>query len=212
MTMHTIDTLRTHHRVAVMATIDVVQRVGTSDLERPTPCSDWNLLELLAHMTAQHRGFAAAAHGAGGDPAVWETSAVVDAVAADPAGSYAAAACELLTAIAEDEALAVPFELPDFGKGAVFPFEQAIGFHFVDYVVHGWDVARAVCIPFKLPDNVIDAALVLGLQVPGGDYRTGASVPFGPALDQVPDGTGFDRLLRHLGRSPAWSSPDIQPA
>lgn len=212
MTTHTIDTLRTHHRKAVMATVDIVQRVSTSDLERPTPCGDWNLLELLAHMTAQHRGFAAAARGAGGDPVVWETSAVIDAVAADPAGSYAAAARELLTAIADDEALAVPFELPDFGKGAVFPFEQAIGFHFVDYVVHGWDVARAVRIPFSLPDNVIDAALVFGLQVPGGDYRAGASAPFGPALDQLPDGTGLDRLLRHLGRSPAWSSPDKQPA
>ncbi len=190
-----------------MASIDIVQRVATSDLERPTPCSDWNLLELLAHMTAQHRGFAAAAHGAGADPAVWETSAVIDAVAADPAGSYVAAACELLTAVAEDEALAAPFALPDFGKGAVFPFEQAIGFHFIDYVVHGWDVARAIRIPFELPDNVIDAALLIGLQVPGGDFRTSAASPFGPALDPLSDGTGLDRLLRHLGRSPAWSAP-----
>jgi len=205
--MPTIDMLRTHHRTAVMATIDIVQRVSTSDLERPTPCSDWNLLELMAHMTAQHRGFAAAAHGAGGDRAAWETAAVIDAVAADPAGSYAAAACELLTATAKDEALAVPFELPDFGPGAMFPFEQAIGFHFVDYVVHGWDVARTVRIPFELPDNVIDAALMIGLQVPSGDFRTSVASPFGPALDPLPDGTGLDRLLRHLGRSPTWSSP-----
>ncbi|HEX5254214.1 MAG TPA: TIGR03086 family metal-binding protein [Mycobacterium sp.] len=210
--MPTIDTLRTHHRTAVKATIEIVQGISTSDLERPTPCSDWNLLELLAHMTAQHRGFAAAAHRAGGDPAVWETSAVIDAVAADPAGSYVAAACELLTAIAEDETLAVPFELPDFGPGAVFPFEQAIGFHFVDYVVHGWDVARAVRIAFELPDDVIDAALLIGLQVPSGDFRNSASAPFGPALDQVPDGTGLDCLLRHLGRSPTWATPDESPA
>ncbi|BCZ24262.1 TIGR03086 family metal-binding protein [Mycobacterium senriense] len=212
MTPLMIDVLRTHHREAVLATIDIVQRVSTGDLERPTPCSDWNLLELVAHMTAQHRGFAAAAHGDGADPAVWETSAVIDAVAADPAGSYGAAACELLTAVAKDEALTQLFALPDFGQGAVFPFEQAIGFHFIDYVVHGWDVARAVGLPFELPDNVIDAALALGLQVPSGDYRTGASAPFGPALERVSDGTGFDRLLRHLGRSPAWSAPDKQPA
>lgn len=212
MNLLTLDMLRTHHREAVLATIDIVQRVSTGDLERRTPCSDWNLLELVAHMTAQHRGFAAAAQGDGADPAVWETSAVIDAVAADPAGGYGAAACELLTAVAKDEALTQLFALPDFGPGAVFPFEQAIGFHFIDYVVHGWDVARAVCLPFELPYNVIDAALALGLQVPGGDYRTGASAPFGPALDQMPEGTGFDRLLRHLGRSPAWSAPHKQPA
>lgn len=111
----------------------------------------------------------------GADPAVWETSAVIDAVAADPAGSYGAAACELLAAVAKDEALTQLFALPDFGQGAMFPFEQAIGFHFIDYVVHGWDVTRAVGLPFELPDNVIDAALALGLKVPGGDYRAGAS-------------------------------------
>jgi uncharacterized protein (TIGR03086 family) len=132
---------------------------------------------------------------------------VIDAVAADPAGSYAAAACGLLTAIADDETLTVPFELPDFGPGAVFPFEQAIGFHFVDYVVHGWDLSRALRVALELPDDVVGAALSIGLQVPIGDFRTSASAPFGPALDQVPDGTALDRLLRHLGRSPTWASP-----
>jgi hypothetical protein len=59
----------------------------------------------------------------------------------------------------------------------------------------------------ELPDDVVGAALSIGLQVPIGDFRTSASAPFGPALDQVPDGTALDRLLRHLGRSPTWASP-----
>ena len=49
------------HRIAVLQSIDVVNTVREADLVRPTPCEDWDLLDLLAHMTVQHRGFAAAA-------------------------------------------------------------------------------------------------------------------------------------------------------
>lgn len=53
--------IRTVHRTAVLASVDVVDNVTTEDLSRPTPCAGWNLSQLLAHMTVQHRGFAAAA-------------------------------------------------------------------------------------------------------------------------------------------------------
>src|SRR5579859_7441834 len=46
---------------AVLASIQIVSQASTADLARPTPCADWTLADLLAHMTAQHNGFAAAA-------------------------------------------------------------------------------------------------------------------------------------------------------
>ena len=51
-------------RRAVRASVDMVAKVTIEDLGRPTPCAGWTLADLLAHMTAQHRGFAAAAEGA----------------------------------------------------------------------------------------------------------------------------------------------------
>lgn len=99
----------------------------------------WDLADLLTHMTAQHRGFAAAARGSGADPAIWQPEAVVAAIRTDPAGTYAAAAHDVLDAFAADDSEAT-FALPDFGPGATFPGTMAMGFHFVDYVVHGWDV------------------------------------------------------------------------
>ncbi len=48
---------------AVRASVRVVLQASAADLARPTPCADWTLAELLAHMTAQHNGFAAAAAG-----------------------------------------------------------------------------------------------------------------------------------------------------
>ena len=47
-------------RRAVRASVDVVSRVAAGDLRRPTPCSEWSLGDLLAHMTAQHILYTAA--------------------------------------------------------------------------------------------------------------------------------------------------------
>jgi hypothetical protein len=57
---------------AVRASVQIVSQASAADLSRPTPCSDWTLGELLAHMTAQHEGFAAAAAGDGADLVHWQ--------------------------------------------------------------------------------------------------------------------------------------------
>jgi uncharacterized protein (TIGR03086 family) len=97
------------------------------------------------------------------------------------------------------------FALSDFGPGAAFPGAQAIGFHLVDYVVHGWDVARAIDAPFTLPADVISAVLPLVLAIPDGDFRNDPGFPFAPAIADGGEVSDFDRILLHLGRSPAWT-------
>lgn len=191
------------HRTAVLASIDVVDRVRLEDLNRPTPCSGWNLFDVLAHMTVQHRGFASAAEGFGDDLEIWRPENVLASVTADPAGTYAAAAHDVLDAFAADGAADAEFVLPDFG-GANVPGVTAMGFHFVDYVVHGWDVAAALGVPYALPADVVAAVLPLVLAVPDGDFREQANSPFARAVE--PAGThDFERILRHLGRRPEWN-------
>ncbi len=194
------------HRVAVLRSIDVVDSVTTADLGRATPCEGWNLADLLAHMTVQHRGFAAAARGFGADLDTWRVESVVDAVRADPPRAYAEAAHDVLDAFAADGTADASFALPEFGEGAVFPGEMAMGFHFVDYVVHGWDVAASLGIPYELPADVVEAVLPLALAVPDGDFRTMAGAPFAPAVKQG-GADEFGRILRHLGRRPDWAQP-----
>jgi uncharacterized protein (TIGR03086 family) len=88
----------------------------------------------------------------------------------------------------------------------VFPGNIAMGFHFVDYVVHGWDVAASLGVAYELPAGVLTAALPLVLAVPDGAVRDLDAVPFDAAIEPV-DGAGdFDRILRHLGRKPDFTN------
>lgn len=205
--MHTIEAdPRTFHRVAVLRSIEAVDAVRTSDLNRPTPCAEWTLADLLAHMTVQHHGFAAAARGNGADEAVWQVATVVDDVRADPAGTYAAAAHDVLDAFAADGITETTFALPEFGPDATFPGALAIGFHFVDYAVHGWDVAASMGMPYQLPDDAVTALLPLVMGIPDGDLRDSAVSPFDRAVDAAA-ATDFEKVLLHLGRRPNWRQP-----
>jgi len=186
------------HRTAVQASVDVVNTVTTEDLNRETPCAGWTLGDLLAHMTVQHQGFAAAARGKGDNLSVWDADTVRERVSADPAGTYAAYADDVMTAFA---AATGEFTLPELG--ANFPAIAAIGFHFLDYVVHGWDVAASLGRPYSLPDEVIDTALPVAEMVPDGELRTMANAPFAPAQNGSAT-NDFERLLQHLGRIPNW--------
>jgi uncharacterized protein (TIGR03086 family) len=195
-----IDDLRNLDRRAVRATVDILTGAERLDLDRPTPCGEWNVGELLAHMTVQHHGFAAAAEGDGADPAVWGAVPLGD----DPIKAYVAAADRVETAFA---AAGVPerrFLLPEISGRATFPAEQAIGFHLVDYVVHGWDLARALDVPYDLEPDVAPVALTIARQVPDGERRLRPGSLFAPGLPVPSDAPVLDQILALLGRSPTW--------
>ncbi|MFC5748845.1 TIGR03086 family metal-binding protein [Actinomadura rugatobispora] len=194
----TIDAIRELDRRAVLATVDVANRAGPADLSRPTPCAGWTLGDLLAHMTAQHHGFAASARGEGADLGAWKVR---------PPGtvkSYAEAADAVIAAFAGEGVAERDFALPEFGPGVAVPAEQAMGFHFIDYVVHGWDVARALDLPYELDAELLEAARPIALAVPDGDFRLEPGAAFAPALGATGDPGSLDEILLALGRSPAW--------
>ena len=188
------------NRRAVRASLAVVNQITPADLRRPTPCEAWTLDDLLAHMTAQHEGFAAAAAGRGAALAAWKP-----AISANPAADYAAAAARVLDAFAADGVTEREFVLPELSAGT-FPGAKAIGFHLVDYVVHAWDVARSVGAEVDLDRATLDAALVIAQAVPDGPVRQRPGSVFGPAVPAPPDASVLDRIVALLGRSPHWAA------
>ena len=190
---------------AVEATVRVVSGISPADLAKPTPCTGWSLGDLLAHMTAQHDGFAAAAAGDGADLARWQPRQP----AADPAEEYAAAAGRVLAAFGADGVLDREFVLPEVSPLLRFSAAEAIGFHFVDYVVHGWDVARSLGQHFELAPGLLAAALPVARAVPDGDLRRQGLVPFAPGIHVTGDVGVLDQIVALLGRRPEW--PELVP-
>ncbi|MDG9722599.1 TIGR03086 family metal-binding protein [Streptomyces sp. DH41] len=195
--------IRKLDRTAVLETVRILQQASPEDWGSPTPCADWTLGRLVAHMAGQHHGFADAATGGGDDLTVWQPSDLGD----DPLPVYRAAAWTAIDAFSRPDVLTREFSLPEISTGRRFPASVAIGFHFLDYVVHGWDAARALGLPYTPDQDVAEAALVFALRVPDDERRLGRDALFRPALTATPGARTLDLVLTALGRSPDWSVP-----
>ena len=183
---------------AVRASIDVVSRASSDDLAKPTPCRAWTLYALLAHMATQHYGFAAASRGES-DPELWKLRDLGD----DPVKAYITSAEHVLTAFAEDGVTERQFPLPEFGAGLSFPGHQAISFHFIDYVVHTWDVAKSLGTGVTFTPDVLAAAQTVAQIVPTGDVRLVPGAAFAADIPWTGNDP-LDQIVALLGRSPNW--------
>ncbi|CCH29577.1 TIGR03086 family metal-binding protein [Actinosynnema sp. NPDC047251] len=169
-------------------------------LAAPTPCAEWTVRDLVNHVIGGERLTAALLGGA-------TTEAAVEALNADWLAE-ARTTEDLLTAFtaateALDQAALVPGALDrvvDHLVGQV-PGRQAIGFRVPEYLVHAWDLARALDVDDTLDpvlvartwEDMRDMAPVIGTS---GYFGTGPS----GTLDE--DSPLQARLLDLSGRRP----------
>lgn len=184
-----------------------VANVGDDQLVAPTPCSEMDVAALLAHLLGVlHR---VAALGRGEDPFAVEE----EAVASDRLGQWTAAAHEVQEAWSDPGVLERPMALPwQQGTGG----DILLGY-VGELVVHTWDLAVATGQHPAWDDDVLDAALATGSNLPAEGRlamfeRISAemgldetAVPFAEAVP-VPEGAdAIDRLVAWNGRDPRWA-------
>lgn len=196
--MEMIDSRPLHRRALKLATV-TVDRVTPADATRGTPCPPWDLHTLLAHMIGQNHGFAAAVAGPGEAPLA---AFAPRPPAADPAAEWAASA-EVLTRAFAGADLARPVLLPEISAEFPFPTWMVIGFHLLDTVVHGWDVATALGVDYQPDDELVDATLRVAQFVPTGPVREQPGAAFAPVLPGAEDAAPWPRTLALLGRAPS---------
>ncbi|MGW8451903.1 maleylpyruvate isomerase family mycothiol-dependent enzyme [Streptomyces niveus] len=216
------DFVWTYDRAVLLESVRVLEHAGPADWARPTPCADWDLRALVSHMAGQHHGFAAAADGAGADLRHWRPRPLPpgdktrddpiednpigdDPIGDDPVVVYRAAVTRVTESFARPGAAERRFDLPEISTTRSFPATVAVEFHFLDFAVHTWDMARALGLDWEPADDIAEAALTVALRVPDDERRLAPGAAFGPARTPARDGRPFDLVLTTLGRSPAWT-------
>lgn len=170
--------------------IALLEGVRDDRLDDPTPCSDWRLADLVAHVHQFATVFACNARKAeiprrDGLPDDWRTAVPrqLDDLARawqEPSaweGRVSAGGVEMS---AEDNAVVAAEEL----------------------TVHGWDLARATGQDFDPEPAALDH-LERFLQVFAGPIASGQG-PYGPAVPVPADASRWERLLGAAGRDPGW--------
>lgn len=179
-------------------TSDVLVKVTDEQLALPTPCEKLRLDELVAHIGGLASAFAAAA--------AKEPGPLTDTPPTDGADIDA----DWRTGYPERlAALATAWQDPDAWQGMTraggveLPAEVMGSVALAEVVIHGWDVARSIGLPYDSEPATVQACLAHLAQFDAA----GTDGMFGPAVPVASDAPAFDRVIALSGRDPAWRAP-----
>lgn len=176
---------------ALACTGTVIDAIGPDQWGSPTPCTDWNVTELVEHLVTGNAGFEAALRHQ--PPAPASTDGRADT---HPAIRYRQSIAGLVDAFSApgvmDGLVTVPF-------GTV-PGAVAANLRLTEALVHGWDLAQATGHPIiSFPEHLAEAALAFA-RANLGAIPPGRS-PFAPPQPVADDAPAIDRLAACLGRT-----------
>jgi uncharacterized protein (TIGR03086 family) len=172
----------------------LVAAVRPEQWAAPTPCSEWDVRALVAHLVGGNQRFAGLVSGATTLEEL-RGAAAGDVLGDDPVRAFDNAAGAVLAAFrlpgVLDRLVTIPF-------GTV-PGAVALNLRLTEILVHSWDLARATSQSVHFDDALIEQEYEFGAQtltqVPPGRS------PFAAPTDVPADSSGLDRLAALLGRS-----------
>jgi uncharacterized protein (TIGR03086 family) len=172
---------------------------GVTQAQRhaPTPCADYDVTELLDHVTGWLTTFADGF----ADPDGQAPRASLDGYTspADAAAEIRRAATTMEKALRAG-ATGRPLKLGE----AAMPGEMALGMILWEYQMHGWDLARATGQSWSPPAAAAEESLAFAPNMLTPDYQ-GEGKAFAPAVPVPDSAPPLDRLLGMSGRDPSWS-------
>jgi uncharacterized protein (TIGR03086 family) len=170
-------------------TTKVLSGVSPDALDRPTPCTEWDLRTLLAHMLGV---VANMGRGARDEPLSPDDELTLDA---DLASQFRTVADGTLAAWATR----APDDMVNVGAGPM-PAMAAMSINLLDTAVHSWDVARSTGQDGQLSPDLATTVLRAAHGIVNDDIRAFAG--FAPPVPVADDANPTDRLVAFLGRRP----------
>lgn len=187
-------------RKAVSQAGEVVSAASDDDLDRPTPCDDFDVRALLGHMDAVLRRVACVVDG--GAPT--DVPHVIEEFAdGDRDTTWKSDVTALEGRLVDDAMLDRILTLP-FGTA---PGRAALGVYISELTTHAWDLAAAIGRRDLLDDELAQRSLETMHGALPEDNR-GGPVPFGPVVEVASDAGAYERLAGWLGRDPAWAAAE----
>ncbi len=154
----------------------------------PTPCTEWDVRALVAHVASGMLNVAALVRG---EP---RADHAADRMADDPVAAYRSAAATMRAAFAAPGALDRTYQSP------IGPAPGSVLAHLriTELLVHGWDLARATGQPPALPADLAAEELALWR----AQFKDGLpdGLPFAPARPVAAHAPAIDQLAAFLGR------------
>ena len=173
-------------RRACELNIKLLKEMTQADLSMATPCAEWNVRELVQHQVDTTANFTSEVRG---------TTITGAPVVNDPLGVYTAAVQEAWNAFDTAGMLDAEWNFPGFGKQSG---QTIVAAHYLDNLIHAWDLAKAVGQHLTFTDDMATAATRIASHYPEGISAFAPPVPAGE------NATTTDRLVASLGRSPKW--------
>jgi uncharacterized protein (TIGR03086 family) len=175
---------------AITYALDACAQVASGELSRPTPCTDWDLAALLAHLAASMSDLESAIRTGHLDP----DRDTGDLDGGDPVEALRDRAANLLFSCyahhGSDRFVLV--------GGLPLPAVVVACTGAVEIAVHGWDVSAARGRGSPIPPGL--AVRMLGLCPLLLASRAGL---FAPPVEVSPQLSPGDRLVAYLGRQPS---------
>jgi len=179
----------------------VVATVGPDDWNRPTPCAEWDVAALVRHLTDEQRWAGPLLDGLGLDEAGAAVAEMegVHSTATPGEPLRAAWSAANVTALAA-ATRTPPGATVEISRGRVTA-DEFLEEMFADQLIHGWDLARAIGAPDRLPPDLVIACAGWFPLVEDA-WRQGGSV--GPRVEAPAGADPQERLLAAFGRSSRW--------
>lgn len=183
---------------ALDQTAVIIAGIRPGQADRPTPCPEWTVRDLVRHVVAKDlRNFTAAARG---ELADWQAPA--EDLDPDWAADFRTRAAALLDVWRTAD---LDRPVPSMG-GAEAPLRSRADQQIAELATHGWDLVKATGQSTDLDPDLAEHALTWSKGMLRPEYR-GPDKAFGPEITVPADAPPYDRLAAWFGRTPTWTPP-----
>ncbi|MFD5466253.1 TIGR03086 family metal-binding protein [Kitasatospora sp. NPDC127059] len=190
--MSAVQDARPQYLTALGQLAQLFAAVTPADLDRPTPCEEFTLRQLLNHVVGGVHRFAYLGEGGRSQDIV---PAIEDPSDEGWPAALARATARATAAWADDAKLG----RPTFAPWGEVPGGMVVGGYVMETVTHSWDIATALDNGFVLDDALAHTALAVAeLVLPPASRVEG--VPFGAVRPASADADVHTRLAAWMGR------------